>query len=81
MRNIIARTEVWYDPVDMDDPMATVVPGDASVLEYAYGLDVPEELVRWGGGSFWGLLAWFERRGAALSGGGGWPGTECCARC
>jgi len=31
----------------MDDPMATVVPGDASVLEYAYGLDTPEELIRW----------------------------------
>ena len=46
MRNVISRTEVWYDPVDMDDPMATVVPGDGAVLEYAYGLDTPEELVR-----------------------------------
>jgi hypothetical protein len=46
MRSVIARTEVWYDPVDLDAPFSTVVPGDDAVLEYAYGLDVPEELVR-----------------------------------
>lgn len=47
MRSVIARTEVWYDPVDVDDPTATAVPGDDAVLEYAYGLDVPaDELAR-----------------------------------
>jgi DNA-directed RNA polymerase II subunit RPB1 len=46
LRSVVARSEVWYDPIDMGDPTATVVPGDAAVLEYAYGLDVPEELVR-----------------------------------
>ncbi|GBF99636.1 DNA-directed RNA polymerase II subunit 1-like, partial [Raphidocelis subcapitata] len=46
LRSVMARTEVWYDPVDMSDPLSTVVPGDAAVLEYAYGLGEPEELVR-----------------------------------
>jgi hypothetical protein len=30
----------------MADPLSTVVPGDGAVLEYAYGLGEPEELVR-----------------------------------
>ena len=35
-----------YDPVELDDPFSTVVPDDRAVLEYAYGLDTPEELAR-----------------------------------
>lgn len=57
--------------MDMGDPNATLVPGDAAVLDYAYALEAPmEELARCAGlgASGEGMEAWRQKKRTRLAG-------------
>eukprot|EP00877_Chromochloris_zofingiensis_P013598 jgi/Chrzof1/8492/Cz03g13040.t1 len=49
MRNVTSRTEIWYDPVDPEDPAKTVVAEDVDLLQshYIVAEAIPERMAPW----------------------------------